>query len=612
MEETKKAKKFPWLVLVLLIAVVAAAAGVSVFFYRNTLVDGRVIPVDSVELDLRGTGITDFSGLKRCTGLRTLDLRDNDIDPKTLAELRSALPECTILYDVVVGGVRYDNSTAELTLTDLPEDWEGLQNLPLTSLTVEQCTNPAAMEELRSALPDCAMRWSLNVGGQWYDVSTDSLSIPGSAVYFEELLSQLQWFPQLQEVALPSAVLTAEQQRTLLGAYEGVAFSWPVAVGDMLLPCDTAELTFAQGETVDLAALESVLDLLPELKQVDFSDSGVDAQARVDFRAAHPDMDVSWNVTLLGETYSCDTEMLDFNNKAFSEADLAELEATVSYLPQLQKIEMCDTGLSNETLDALNQKYEDIRVIWRVYLSNGHYSLRTDDTYFWPSGQYGSGPPAVTDYDTPVLSYCTDMIALDLGHQYFTDLSFVQTMTHLKYLIIAECPIVDLSPLSSLKELVYLELFNTAIDDITPLVECTALKALNVCYIRALQDNAWAALSKMPGLEYLWYTNIPLSGAQLRQLQADNPALVTFTIRGGESSGGRWRYNQYYYDMRDALDHAWYMPSGTNGLDEDGYQIIIDDHGVEFHVPPQSAVSQYWWTLPECSYMHPYIQGVTD
>ena len=607
--EGKKRKKFPWLAVVLLVLILGLGTAAGVFFTRNTLVDGRVIPVDSVSLDLRDAGLGDVRGLRRCRDLRSVDLRGNDLDEDALRELQEALPECEIRYDVTLGGTKYDVFTEELTLQDLPEDWENLKKLGnLRSLTVEKCTNPAAMETLRAQLPDCAMQWKLGLGGEWYDVTAASLKVPGSAVYFEELLSQLQWFRDLKSVRLDQAELTPQQQRTLLQSYDGVEFWWTVDAGERRLSCTVSELSFAPEETVDLQAIEDVMDLLPALKKVDFSDSTVSAEDRSAFREEHPELEVDWSVTLMGEVYPCDTQLLDFNDRKMTEEELDLLREAIPYLPALEKIELCDTGLTNEQLDAFNQEYDDIRVVWRVYFSNGRYNLRTDDVYFRPS-EFGDSPPAVTDADTKILRYCTDMQGLDLGHQYFTDLSFLESMPHMTYLIIAECPIYDLTPLASLKELRYLELFNTNITDISPLKECTALKALNLCYIKAKQSNAWDTLSKMPWVERLWYCSCPLSKSQIRQLQANNPDLVTFTLSGGESSGGSWRYNQYYYEMRDFF-HAWYMPGGTNGVDEDGAQIIIDDHGTEFHLQNYDG-SQYWWQSPKYADMHPYIIGVT-
>lgn len=614
MENAKKKKKFPWLLILVLAALLALAGGIGLFFAKNTLVEGKVIPVNSETLDLRDAGITDPSGLRRCVNLRHLDLRGNDVDLSVLSELQAALPNCEILYDVDVNGGKYDILTSELTLPDLPEDWERIKYLVnLTRLTVEKCTNPAAMVNLQEAMPDCAMTWSLGIGGQWFDVNSTELNITGSAVYFEELLAQLQWFPQVKEVILSEAVLTPDQQRTLIHDFMMISFSWPVQVGDTAYPCETTELAFGPDDGIDLADLESVLDLLPFLKSLDLTDSVVPGADRVAFRAAHPEIEVTWDVTLLGEVYSSELQMLDFNDVLFSAEDLRELDEAIPCFPQLEQIEMCDTGLTNEELDALNKKYENVKIVWKVYFCNNFFVLRTDATYFRPSAsEYGRNPPTLTDEDAAILAYCTDMEALDLGHQSITDLSFLENMPRIKYLIVAECPIRDISPLSSLKDLKYLEIFSCAsVRDFTPLIECKELKAVNVCYTGAPRDNAWETFSQMPQVDFLWYCNTPLSSAQLKELRENNPNLVTFNLYGGESSGGMWRYTDYYREMRDAMGNAPYMPGGTNGVDpETGGQIIIDDRGKKFIL--EHYAGEYWWWLSDkYSDMHPYIIGLT-
>jgi hypothetical protein len=40
-----------------------------------------------------------------------------------------------------------------------------------------------------------------------------------------------------------------------------------------------------------------------------------------------------------------------------------------------------------------------------------------------------------------------------------------------------------------------------------------------------------------------------------------------------ESTGGGWRDPPHYYDMRDIFE-MYYMPGGTNGVDDRGQQII--------------------------------------
>lgn len=608
----KKKKKIPWLVVVVLVLLLGAAGYGGYYLNGHTFIAGTAVSTGVTELDLRDKGITDIKSLVRCRELRSLDIRGNDVTAESLAALQEALPECVIRYDVTVGEDRCDIFTEELSLDDLPVSWQDMTKLiHLKSLTVEHCTNPGGMLALQQAMPGCDMQWNLGIGGEWYDVNSRTLEIPGSAVYCDELLSQLQWFPVLEKVSMPDAVIDPAEQRAIREAYDNIDFDWQVTVGERMLPWDVEELSFAPGEVLDLDALEAVFDLLPKLKRVDFTDSDIAPADRAMFREAHPELEVNWSVSLLGTVYPWDTELLDFNNSSFDQESFRALEEAIPYLPELKQIELCDSGVPYERLDELNKKYEDIKVVWKVYFGrNNFYSLRTDADYFRPS-EFGGSPPAVGDEDTAILSYCTDMRGLDLGHQYFTDLHFLENMPHITYLIVAECPIRDISPLASLKELKYLEIFNTDVSDLSPLTECPALKALNVCYIRANATPSYNALLKMPQLEYLWWCSSPLTTAQVNSLKKQNPNLTVFTVRGGESSGGRWRYNEYYYEMRDCF-HAWYMPSGTNGSDPENpsTQIIVDDAGTWFYLENYDG-SQYWWLEERYSWMHPYIIGVT-
>ena len=614
-KKRRKKKGFPWVLVVVLVLLLVGAVGTGIFLSRNAIVEGEVVPTDVETLDLRGAESLDVEKILRLRNLKELDIRGVDVTDDMLGRLRAALPECEIRYDIPVGELRYDPATADLTLPDLPENWENLRRLTaLRSLTVEKCTSPAAMAELAKSLPDCRTSWNLGLGGDWFDVNSQALDIPGDAVYYEELREQLQWFPSLKNVRLTGAALSHEQQRTLLDAYPEVAFYWSVAVGSPRVPCDAAALTFTAEDEVDLAALGEAMEmgLLPALASVDFTGSTVPAAERVAFRDAHPELAVSWEVRIMDSAYHCDTELLDFSNVAFTQEGLDELEEAMAYLPALQQVDMSNTGLTNEALDALNKKYENVRVVWTVRFGyNNFYTLRTDADYFRPS-EFGVTPPDITDADTKTLAYCTQMRGLDLGHQKLTDLSFLENMPHMTYLIVAECPISDLTPLSKLQELKYLEIFSSDVSDLTPLTKCSSLQALNCCYIKAKQDGAWKALSKMPQLKMLWYCNCPLSAAQIRELKDKNPELTTFTLQGGESSGGSWRYSSYYYEMRDFFGKSWYMPSGTNGVDPENpsTQIIIDDAGQKFYLENYNG-AQYWWLQPQYSDMHPYIIGVT-
>ncbi len=609
-EENKEAlprspRRFVLPAVLLLLAVLA---GAGLYFLRqNYLIAGlHLIPRDSVELDLRDKGLTRVPPLEELDGLRSVDLRGNALPAEELLALRDRLPECEIRCDVPLGGRTWDSRTEALELEDLPEDWTNLFLFTrLRELTVRRCTAPQSLSAVAQEMPSCAVSGSVSLAGDWYDLASEEIILPPGAADFNELAARLGWFESLRDLTVPDGALSTREQLTLCNAFPSVRFHWPVTAGGRTLSSDVTEIAFLPEEDMDMAELEEVLPLLPDLKTVDFTGSAVPGEDRAAFLEAHPRLDVHWTVELMGETYPWDTELLDFNGVPID--DPAPIEAAVPYLPRLKSVEMCDCGLSNEAMDALNKRHENVKFVWRVYFSG--YKLRTDAEYFVASA-FGDPPPAILNQHLPILSYCTELRALDLGHMYITDLSFVQSMPHMTYLILAESSVSDLSPLAGLKELKYIEAFLTGIWDLSPLLECPALEDLNICYTWVGADNAMAVLPKMKQLQRLWWCNTTLSAAQQQELVDALPDCMMFFLRGGQSTGGAWRYHENYYEMRDAFD-MWYMPGGTNGVADDGSQIIIDDRGHTYLLPGYDYTYQRWWEDPRYAWAHPYIIGVT-
>ena len=584
--------------------VLAAAAGV--YLSRQYVRLGQqLIPVNAATLDLRGSGVTGLSALERCTALTELDVRENDLSADEIDAFRAAHPGCRVLYSVYLNGKYYDSATESLTLEDLPNDWENIRLFEsLRSLTVNHCTAPDAMETLRAELPACEMRYSLCIGALWFDFEAVELTVSGTAATATEVLSQLSHFPSVRTVYLPDVSFTADEQHSLTAAYPGISFFWSVQVGSQRVSNTALELSLSGEDSAALAQLVAALDLLPNLRSVDLTGCTAPVADRLAFVEQHPDISAGWTVSVEGQEIEWNIELLDLNN--YSIADVAALEAAFAELPKLTKVEMCDTNLSYEQLDALNQKYENIRIVWKVYF--GNYYLRTDAEYFIAAA-WGNDKVYLTNDDIDCWKYCTDLKGLDIGHMNITDLSFLQYMPHMTYLIIAECPITDISPLAQLKELRYLEIFQTEVTDLSPLIECTALKAVNLPYTKVKHDNAWAVLPKLTQLELLWYPSVPLVEAERLQLARALPDTTLFLYNGCEPSGGIWRYNPYYYEMRDFF-HMYYMPGGTNGVDEDGNQIIVDDWGEEFILENWDGGPR-WWEEPQYADMHPHIYGIT-
>lgn len=215
------------------------------------------------------------------------------------------------------------------------------------------------------------------------------------------------------------------------------------------------------------------------------------------------------------------------------------VEERIRDMPKLRKVIMCDCGLGDEEMDALNRRYEDIRFVWTVRM--GRISVRTDTNYFAPvvTGDY------VTEIDLGPLKYCTDVVAVDLGHMAVRTCDWARNMPKLQYLILADTGITDISPLANCENLIFLELFLTAVRDYSPLLSCTRLEDLNLCYSYGSAEP----VKQMTWLKRLWWDGNPYETKGLEEYLPDTECNFT----SGSSTGGTWRLGQRYKEQRDIL-----------------------------------------------------------
>lgn len=571
--------------LLILILLIEAAV---VIFWKYTFVDWKPISVDAISLDWRNQGITHVSGLSRCKDLQAIDLRGNWLDPAEVRQLQESLPGCSIRWDIPLDDGLYDSAAQSLELTDVPANWENLLYFQdLQNVHISRCTRYDLLNALQGALPHCNVSWNVDVGGQWIDSRMTWLKLDGKNADYDTLAQQLSRFPALEKVEVENVQLSFKEQSMLLNRYPDIDFFWSIGISGKLWDNQSQTLTYGPGDRLDVEELESALDFFPRLKTLDLIGCDLTTAAVNDLRRDHPELDILWEVEFAGQTISCDATEIDFSGTWLGSSD--GVEALFRYLPRLERVILCDCGIPNEELDALNRRYEDIKVIWRVYFAN--YSLRTDATSFIAAA-YEDGAD-IYNHHAAVFKYLTDLQGLDLGHMYIDDLSFLQYMPHMQYLILAECPIRDISYLSYCKELKYLEIFHTYIKDISPLLECKNLEDLNLSYTDVTRENAWEVLSQMTWLDRLWYCSPSLNTEQIRQLQELLPECDMFMKRGAEPTGNTWRYHEHYYAMRD-LFGMYYMPGGTNGMDEDGNQIIVDDYGRQYTLEGWEGNPNWW------------------
>ena len=236
-------------------------------------------------------------------------------------------------------------------------------------------------------------------------------------------------------------------------------------------------------------------------------------------------------------SFLSDAEEIDLSGMEIESA--AWVEERIRDMPKLQKVIMCDCGLGDEEMDGLNRRYNGIRFVWTVRI--GNISVRTDTNYFAPvvTGDH------VTERDMGPLKYCTDVVAIDLGHMAVYTCDWAEQMPNLQYLILADTGVSDISPLASCKNLIFLELFLTAVRDYSPLLSCTKLEDLNLCYSYGSAEP----VKQMTWLKRLWWDGNPYETKGLEAYLPDTEC----NFSSGSSTGGSWRLGERYKEQRDIL-----------------------------------------------------------
>ena len=273
---------------------------------------------------------------------------------------------------------------------------------------------------------------------------------------------------------------------------------------------------------------------------------------------AYPDADVLWQLQVCGVDVTSLAEEIDLSGIQFE--DSSEIESMLPYFKNLSKVVMCDCGIGNVEMDQLNKRYDDIKFVWKVYFGK-KYELRTDADYFISSLYFGypADPQDLTDETIEPLKYCTDMVALDVGHQHFTNADFCAEMKDLRYFIAAGGRLSDISALANCKKLWYLELMFCAVRDLSPLLECKELRHLNIS--GSPTAESLHVLAQMTWLERCFMACGTTYDEKKDKEYVYSDEFLPNTEKWliGVNFYSAWRGHPAYFEMRDALGHAYYM-----------------------------------------------------
>lgn len=495
----------------------------------------------TAEVVLEGGELPDKELLKKLPALEVLDVRAVNIQPEEYDSLREALPNCTILWRVPFGGGYHDNTSVEVAAVSVTsEDLDRLKYLEnLETLDARGCRDYDVLLTLKQTHPELEVMYTVNLGGEELRENTTAAAIGNGEA--EQLLSAIPMLPELQTVD----ALECTDYKTLTAIHE----AWPeldlqyeVPVGGVNWAGTTKQMTI---ENADGEELLRMLPYLPDLTDVTLTGTTPDNEVIYEMMCLRPDVVFHWEFTLFGvQTNSTATE-LNLSNIKMESTD--EVENALKYFYNLERVEMCECGISSEDMDALWKRHPETRFVWAINIGSGR--LRTDATAFIPYKIGHNIDRPLYNSQITELKYCIDLECLDLGHMRMTDISFLHYMPKMKFLILADTVAKDYSVVGELTELVYLELFMSPFSDTELLLNLTKLQDLNISWTKLENPEL---LMEMTWLKRLWATKIGLSEEQNETLKAALPDTLVYTSSLHPTEGG-WRQSDLYYQMRDLL-----------------------------------------------------------
>ena len=555
--------------------------------YWDVPIGGAVIDCESTAIVLTSLKEEDVARLAFFPALAELDLTAADVSPERFDSVRAAYPALSVRWSIPIGASRYPSDAESITLTDFT-----VSELPLfdyftalRSADARGCACYDALLALREKYPALKLEWQVPLGSTEYLDSATEIAVDDISITPDALREALRYLPAAQTVSFPACPWSETEKNALRAEFPTVAFVWPEEILGDTYPSDTAELSFA-GRTfseADVAELSEKLASLPKLTRVDLTGTGVTVEQMTPICEKYPAVDFVFTFELYGVPISTEDTFLDFTGIEMESTE--PVESILPVMHKLEKVDMSDCGFSDEEMDALNKKYENVRFVWTLHIDEQHYDVRTDATGFIASFDFYG---ILTPESLHRFKYCRDMLCADFGHRItFQDMSALSEMPQLKYLLLADCWSQDITPVGTLENLIYFEMVLGLAKDLTPLLNCKNLLDLNVCFCYYTDpETNLAVFKQMTQLERLWisYWMIPEGTEQELREALPNTEIVLVREKNDATAFG-WRFHERYYEMRDLLG-VFYM--GELGGRQ--YSKIID--GVEYPLSEEFLAQQ--------------------
>lgn len=325
----------------------------------------------------------------------------------------------------------------------------------------------------------------------------------------------------------------------------------------------TLDLTGVTKADSRVNTLISDLSAHPEITTVDLTGVNLSTANKGKLVKAFPDVHFIWTVQLGNAVISSEDTVMDLDTPK-GEVKLSQIAAALDALPGIRQVLMYKYRPSlNGMADYLITPYPDVEFGWTLnwLICDGRrVYLRSDATAF-STGKGRQDPRYTAKQIWDRLQYFPNLLAIDVGHNNVSDLSFLANYPNLRRLIVIDSrtPVTDISVLALLPDLEYVELFMQDITDLTPLANHTKLLDLN------LATNNITDLSPLyscVNLQRLWISSNPnLTVEEIEEFQRHVPGCqVIYTLPKGDETGGGWREHPHYDVIYQSFQDNVYYP----------------------------------------------------
>ena len=262
-------------------------------------------------------------------------------------------------------------------------------------------------------------------------------------------------------------------------------------------------------------------------------------------------------VSFSGIAVDRDAAYVDMGDVVIGKKQWDEFYDFLSSLPNLKKVDLFSTTIQYERIEDLHQRFPDI--VFGMTMRIQDHILRTDATAFSTLHTVKSQKHS-TKY-LSLVRYCTNLYALDLGHNLIDDCTFLYDLPELRVLIIGINELEDITPIASLEHLEYLEIFHDRIRDISCLTGLTHLMDLNVVKNYIEDITPVMEIKTLKRLWIYWYNyrgNRDPDPALVEQIRAALPDC--HVDASSTSTAGGWRRHPHYDVIHRVFNSGVYEP----------------------------------------------------